>query len=100
MNIKNILNYVLKTIGFDMKITDRQIAKEFGVTVQTLNNWKNGNPQLKKRYHALKNALIEDDMIIWEVFLKNGKKDYINNCIIGTYAINNKDDIISMRVMR
>ncbi len=83
-----------------IKVTDKQIASEFGTTAQTLNAWKNGDIQLKKRYHALKNALIEDEMIIWEVTTKDGKLDYINNCMIGSYSIDNRDNIISMKIMR
>jgi len=83
-----------------IKITDKAIAEEFNLTVQTLNNWKNGDIQLKKRYHALKNALIEDDMIIWEVSLNSGKTEYINNCMIGIYSIENRDNIKSIKIMR
>lgn len=83
-----------------IKVTDKQIAEEFGTTVQTLNNWKNGDIQLKKRYHALKNALIESDMIIWEVTINDDKTDYVNNCMIGIYSIENRNNIVSMKIMR
>ena len=82
-----------------IKVTDKQIAEEFGTTVQTLNNWKNGDIQLKKRYNALKNALLEDDMIIWEVSTNDNKTDYINNCMIGVYSIENRSNIKSMTIM-
>ncbi len=82
-----------------IKVTDKQIAEKFGLTTQTLYNWKNGNNQLKKRYYALKNALIEEDMIIWIVTLKDNKEDYVNNCIIGFYSVENRDKIISMKIM-
>jgi len=87
-------------IIFNMKITDKQIAEEFGITPQTLVNYKNGTKQKKKLYNAMLNALIDDNMIIWEVELYNGKFDYINNSIIGYYTIEKKDNIKLMRIYK
>ena len=81
-----------------MKITDKLIAEEFGTTVQTLNNWKNGSAQHKKRYYALKNALIEDNMLIWEVSLRGNITDYRDNSGVGSYSIDKRDSIKSMRI--
>ena len=81
-----------------IKVTDKQIAEEFGTTVQTLNNWKNGSQEFKKRYYALKNALVEEDMIIWEVTLDD-KIDFINNCMIEVYCMENRNEIKSMKIM-
>ena len=78
-----------------MKITDRQIAEEFGMTTQTLCNWKQGSIELQKRYNALRNALLEQSNTIWSVTHISGKKELINNNEIGHYiAIN--DDIESI----
>ena len=74
-----------------MKVTDKQIALEFGITVQTLNNYKNGSDEKKKLYNALKNAIIEQDSIIWKATHKDGKEAIINNCIVGHYVATNND---------
>ena len=81
-----------------MKVTDKQIALEFGLTVQTLTNWKKGSKETVKRYHALKHAIIDKNMLIWEVSTVDGEKDYINNSVIGAYTIENNHIIKSMRL--
>lgn len=74
-----------------MKVTDKQIAEEFGVTVQTLNNYKNGGKPKQKLYNAMKNAILEQDSILWEVTFNDGTIGIINNCIIGHFIATNKD---------
>ena len=83
-----------------MKITDKQIAEEFGLTVQTLNNYKNGAKQKVKLYNAMLNSIIDNNMIIWDVSLNDGKTEYINNSIIGCYSTSNRDNIKSMKIFR
>jgi len=82
-----------------IKVTDKQIAEEFGLTVQTLNNYKNGSIEKIKLYNALKNALIEDDMIIWKATLSD-KVEYVNNCMIGVYSIDNRNNILKMEIFK
>ena len=74
-----------------MRVTDKQIAEEFGVTPQTLQNYKNGTKQKQRLYNVMLNAIIEQDMLIWEVHKENGSSELINNAIIGHYLATNLD---------
>ena len=81
------------------KITDRQIAKEFGTTTQSLYNWKNGKEPLKKRYKALKDALSKQEVqseLTWKVRLKNGTQEIVSDSLIGKYTEANKDQIVCL----
>ncbi len=81
------------------KITDRQIAKEFGTTTQSLYNWKNGEEPLRKRYKALKDALSKQEVqgeIIWKVRLRNGTQEIVSDSLIGEYIVENKDQIVCL----
>tara|TARA_R110000824_G_C15210180_1_gene676518 strand:+ start:191 stop:343 length:153 start_codon:yes stop_codon:yes gene_type:complete len=44
-----------------MKITDRNIATYFNTTPQTLNRWKKGSVEDKRRYRAFKNDFIANN---------------------------------------
>ena len=80
------------------KITDKQIAKEFGITPQTVHSWKNGSECKKKLYQTMKNSLLQENLIIWEVKLKDGTLDYINNCIVSWYVHENRNNIDTMKI--
>ena len=47
------------TKGWKMKPTDRNIAKYFKTTVQTLTRWKTESIESKRRYDALKEHFIK-----------------------------------------
>lgn len=53
------------------KTTDRYLANLFGVTVQTVVNWKKDDKK-RNMYQVLKNYLInENSTIRYKVFIKN-----------------------------
>lgn len=82
-----------------MKVTDRTIAKEFGMSVQTLHNWKNGTEAQKKRYNALKLSLEQDVRVSWAVTMTNGKEHLIDNAVISTFALDHKELIQSVKII-
>jgi len=68
-----------------MKPTDRNIAKHFGTTAQTLSRWKTESIELNRRYKAMREYYIRNEVLkdgdsycfehqVSEVLLKN-KKD-------------------------
>ena len=47
-----------------MKPTDRNIAKRFDTTPQTLNRWRKGGVEYQGRYAAFKEFFIKEQLLI------------------------------------
>ena len=61
-NAKSVIRllYIASAKRFKMKQTDKNIAKFYDTTPQTLYNWKTSDKQgVRERYEALKNYFIE-----------------------------------------